>query len=181
MLSLWIRRCTYIFPQWQKATKAVGLLKCQVTLPNQAYSFCISKKLCRRSYLFNASSSPFQAPPRVGNSGPRLCLKHFHKEDIVDTGVKLKKNACPQSTTSIPGASSVTNDMILVSSDGFHIPTNISVIISNFEEYSFRLLLSDLWRKYEDHSARMWCRNNKHISWVNKHWGCVLREAIWKL
>ena len=108
----------------------VFLLKCQVTLPNQAYSFCISKKLCRRSYLFNASSSPFQAPPRVGNSGPRLCLKHFHKEDIVDTGVKLKKNACPQSTTSIPGASSVTNDMILVSSDGFHIPTNISVIIS---------------------------------------------------
>ena len=110
----------------------VFLLKCQVTLPNQAYSFCISKKLCRRSYLFNASSPPFQAPPRVGNSGPRLCLKHFHKEDIVDTrtGVKLKKNACPQSTTSIPGASLVTNDMILVSSDGFHIPTNISVIIS---------------------------------------------------
>ena len=110
----------------------VFLLKCQVTLPNQAYSLCISKKLCRRSYLFNASSSPFQAPPRVGNSGPRLCLKHFHKEDIVDTrtGVKLKKNACPQSTTSIPGASLVTNDMILVSSDGFHIPTNISVIIS---------------------------------------------------
>ena len=70
-----------------------------------------------------------QAPGKVGHFGPRLCLKHFSEDDVIRTkigGVRLKPNACPLSTSSNPNV--VTNDMILVSGQGIHIPTNTSLM-----------------------------------------------------
>ena len=70
-----------------------------------------------------------QAPVRVGHFGPRLCIKHFREDDIIKTkigGVRLKPNACPLSSSSNPSV--VTNDMILVSGQGIHIPTNTSLM-----------------------------------------------------
>ena len=70
-----------------------------------------------------------QAPGKVGHFGPRLCLKHFREDDIIKTkigGVRLKQNACPLSPSSNPSV--VTNDMIIVSGQGSHIPTNTSLM-----------------------------------------------------
>ena len=62
----------------------------------------------------------------MGHLGPRICLEHFHQNDIVKTrisnGVRLKHNACPMSKSS--GSRLVTD----VTSDGTMIPTNTSLM-----------------------------------------------------
>lgn len=79
--------------------------------------------------IFLTSFQSLQAPRKVGHFGPRLCLEHFRQDDIIKTktgGVRLKTNACPLSKSSV--SKEVTNDMLLVSAEGIHIPTNTSLM-----------------------------------------------------
>ena len=79
--------------------------------------------------IFLTSLKSLQAPRKVGHYGPRLCLEHFRQDDIIETktgGVRLKLNACPLSKSS--ASRLVTNDMMLVTSESIHLPTNTSLM-----------------------------------------------------
>ena len=87
--------------------------------------------------------SLFQVPDKVGNFGPRLCLEHFRKEDILTTrnGVKLKENSCPVNSTS---GSNVIDDLdLVVTSDRILISTNSSLMAATSP------LLKDVLRSHD--------------------------------
>ena len=96
--------------------------------------------------MFLSFLKSLQEPGTVGHLGPRLCLKHFREEDIIKTkigGVRLKTNACPLSESS--NHSLVTNDMILVTTEGTHIPTN-TVMLAAISPF-----LKDILQYNHDH------------------------------
>ena len=65
------------------------------------------------------------------------------------SGIRLKKNACPQSTTSNSGESAVTDDLFIVSSEGIYIPTN-TFLMGSVSPILKKILCDYQYQTYEE-------------------------------
>ena len=69
-----------------------------------------------------------RTPDTTGYTGPRLCSKHFSPSDIIvtDNSTKLRRSALPKREKSQETESYISKDILLVSRDGVHFPSNSS-------------------------------------------------------
>ena len=67
-----------------------------------------------------------KTPDTTGRSGPRLCSEHFSPSDIIvtDNSTKLRSSALPKREKSQASESCISKDILLVSRDGVHFPSN---------------------------------------------------------
>ena len=69
-----------------------------------------------------------RTPDTAGYTGPRLCSKPFSPSDIIvtDNSTKLRRSALPKREKSQETESYISKDILLVSRDGVHFPSNSS-------------------------------------------------------
>ena len=67
-----------------------------------------------------------RTPDTTGCTGPRLCSEHFSPSDIIvtDNSTKLRRSALPRREKSQARESYISKDILLVSSDCVHFPSN---------------------------------------------------------
>ena len=71
-----------------------------------------------------------KTPGTTGKTGPRLCSNHFSPNDIIvtDKSTKLRSSALPKREKSQANESYISKDLLLVSRDGVHFPSNSSIL-----------------------------------------------------